>query len=170
MSEYMSPFAIFVGSLVGAQMKTARKAGFQSPASKVQAHTLPCCSMVQQKRTYQEYLEERCRRFLDSKEQFRPFPSSTLNVVVREAQRGLPCSLCDRTIPMEPEVDPHPQEYEWPSGNLMRFHGLLYSGAPDQRTSCFGVWMDVSRAWGKRPSTPRGKRRTGRSQGRHGRR
>jgi len=127
-------------------------------------------SMARQNKTYREYLEDRCRKLLDSKEQFHLFPSPTLNVTIREALRGQPCSLCSKAIPMESDVDPHPTEYKWPSGIVMRFHGLLYSGAPDQRTSCLVVWEDVSRAWGKQPSTARGRRSTGRRQERRGRR
>lgn len=126
--------------------------------------------MRQQKPTYREYLEDRCWKLLDREQQFLPFPAATVNVTVREAQRGQTCSLCSKTILMEPDVDPHPQEYVWPSGRVMRFHGLLYSGAPDQRTSCLAVWKDVSRVWPKQLSTARRKRSTGRSQGRRGRR
>ena len=112
--------------------------------------------MAQQRRTYLEYLADLCRKRLDQEEQFLPFPSPTADATVREAQRGKPCSLCGKAIPMEPDVDPHPREYVWPSGRVMRLHGLSYSGAPDKLTSCLFVWEDVSRAWGRpAPTAPR---------------
>lgn len=145
--------------------------------------------MAKPRPTYREYLEDRCWKLLERDQQFHDFPSpragappplgsaEPLNVTIRAAQRGQLCSLCGVRIPMESQVDPDPTEYEWPSGSVMRFHGLLYSGAPDQRTSCLGVWRDVSKAWGKQPATARKpsrrqrrRRSRGRSQTRRGRR